>query len=146
MRQTATLAAAFLLLSCESSPTEPRSATLVVSTEKAAYSLSTDYGATPMLVNLGPDTIFAPMNEYVYVEKQTAGGWSARMPWFVVDGIDISFPVPPGDTLTALTMDFGYVSQEPGVYRFVFEVAYDSRGRRLIPETETATPPFELTP
>lgn len=147
IRSAAVVAAALLLPACDSTPTESsRSATLVVTTDKATYSLAADRAATPMLVNLGPDTIYAPMNEYVYVERRTAGGWADRMPWFVVDGSSVSFPVAPGDTLTALSMSFGYVGERPGVYRFVFEVAYDPNGRRLVPWTESASPPFELTP
>jgi hypothetical protein len=32
------------------------------------------------------------------------------------------------------------------VYRFVFEVAFDSLGRRLVPEEQRVSHPFELTP
>ena len=43
-------------------------------------------------------------------------------------------------------MDFAYVNREAGVYRFVFEVAYDSLGRHLIPCDQSSSAPFELTP
>ena len=146
-RAAAGVVAALLVLACGSTPTEPaRSATLEVTTDKAVYSLGADMGATPMLVNLGPDTVYAPMSEYVYVEKQTAGGWTGGTPWFTVDGVGDSFPVPPGDTLVAWAMSFGYVNREPGVYRFVFVVAHDPRGSRLVPEAGRVSAPFELTP
>ncbi len=43
-------------------------------------------------------------------------------------------------------MDFGYIDQEPGRYRFVFEVALDSLGRTLLPYSETRSAPFEVRP
>ena len=39
-----------------------------------------------------------------------------------------------------------YVGRRPGFYRFLFEVAYDSLGQRLVPETARASPPFEVRP
>jgi hypothetical protein len=87
------------------------------------------------------------MNEYVYVERLVDGRWQDRRPWFAVDGLGISFPVPAGDSLVAaIPMGFGYVDRQPGFYRFLFEVAFDSLGRRLVPGAERASPPFELRP
>jgi hypothetical protein len=68
------------------------------------------------------------------------------MPWFVVDGATLSFPVVPGDSLVALPMDFDYVGRRPGIYRFLFEVALDPHGRRLVPEQDRVSKPFELRP
>ena len=133
-------------VACNSAPTASRPVELLVRTDKAQYSLATDNGAAPVLVNLGPGSVFAPMNEYVYVERLAAGGWQDRHPWFAVDGVGISFRIGPGDSLAALPMNFAYVDHQPGTYRFVFEVALDSLGRRLAPEPQRVSPPFVLTP
>lgn len=120
---------------------------LRVTSDKRQYSLASDQAAIPTLVNLGPAVVYAPMNEYVYVEHFEAGRWQDRRPWFAVDGVGISFPIPAGDSLVAaIPMGFGYVNRQPGVYRFLFEVAMDSLGRRLVPEAQRASPPFELRP
>jgi hypothetical protein len=42
-------------------------------------------------------------------------------------------------------MDFDYVNNRAGLYRFVFVVALDPDGRHLLPEIERVSPPFELT-
>jgi hypothetical protein len=136
-------------LACHGSPpTAPTAPTarLLVQSDKTQYSLASDRGATPLLVNLGPDRVYAPMNEYVYVERFAGGKWQDRHPWFAVDGVGISFPIRAGDTLTAWAMRFGYVGDQVGTYRFVFEVAFDSLGRQLVPEAQRTSPPFELTP
>ncbi len=86
------------------------------------------------------------MNEFVYVERFSDGEWGNRHAWFSVDGVGISFPVAPGDSLVALPMDFAYVAERPGIYRFVFEVALDPKGHRLVPEPERVSDPFELQP
>lgn len=135
-----------LIWACNSTPTEPPSATLVITTEKSVYSVKDDYGATPMLINLGPDTVYGPMSEYVYVEKYLDGAWVNRQPWFTVDGIGVSFPVAPNDTLRAITMGFGYVGRSPGTYRFVFYLAYDPKGRRPVPEALRVSAAFDLIP
>jgi hypothetical protein len=117
---------------------------LLVRTDKRVYSLAVDREARITLVNQGPVTIYAPMNEYVYVEQWDGDEWINRRPWFAVDGVGISFPVVPGDSL-AEAMDFRYVNNQAGTYRFLFEVALDPRGRRLVPEADRASEPFELT-
>ena len=96
------------------------------------------------MVSLGPAGVYAPMNEYVYVERFEAGHWGDRHPWFAVDGVGISFLVRAGDSLSARPMSFAYVDRQPGVYRFVFEVAFDSLGRHLVPEAQRVSAPFEL--
>jgi hypothetical protein len=120
-------------------------AELLVRTDKPAYSLAVDRAATATLFNQGPVSIYAPMNEYVYVERWSGNGWIDRTPWFAVDGTGLSFPIGPGDSLAALPMDFGYVNNRAGVYRFVFEVALDPNGRQLLPESQRVSQPFELT-
>jgi hypothetical protein len=125
--------------------TEPSVAALLVRTDKPVYSLAVDRAATPTLVNQGSRQIYAPMNEYVYVERWSGNGWIDRSPWFVVDGLGVSFPIAPGDSLVALPMDFGYVSNRVGRYRFVFEVALDPKGHRLVPEDERVSEAFEVT-
>jgi hypothetical protein len=104
-----------------------------------------DEAAQPTLVNLGTVPIYAPMNEYVYVERWSGENWIDRIPWFVVDGNGASFPIAPGDSLAALPMDFDYINNLAGIYRFVFEVALDPNGRHLVPEADRVSQPFEIT-
>jgi hypothetical protein len=131
---------------CHDTPTGPGTVVLQVQADKAEYSLASDNGATALLVNLGPATVYAPMNEYVYVEKLEAGQWRDRHPWFFVDGVGVSFAVGAGDSLGGPQMSFDYVSRQPGTYRFVFEVAFDSVGRRIVPEAQRVSAPFALNP
>jgi hypothetical protein len=128
-----------------SEPSELRLAELLVRTDKPSYSLAVDYGARPTLINRSSFPIYAPMNEYVYVEQWSDNGWVNRTPWFAVDGSSLSFPVAPGDSLTGPEMSFGYVNNRAGFYRFVFEVALDPHGRMLVPEEERASETFEVT-
>ena len=118
---------------------------LLVKTDKPVYSLSVDVEARVTLVNQGPVQVYAPMNEYVYVEQWSDDGWINRSPWFTIDGVGVSFPVAPGDSLTSPPMSFGYVNRRAGIYRFVFEVALDRSGRPLVPEEQRASAPFEVT-
>ncbi len=134
------------LLACHNAPTALPSVQLLVRSDKPQYSLASDVEARTELVNLGPAVVYAPMNEYVYVERFEGGRWQDRHPWFAVDGIGISFPVDVGDTLSGFSMSFAYVDRRPGVYRFVFEVAFDSLGHHLVPEAQRVSPSFELTP
>lgn len=134
------------LAGCSSSgPSGLQVPDLLVSTDKAVYSLAVDQAAQPTLVNQGTVPIYAPMNEYVYVERWSGEDWIDRMPWFVVDGHGPSFPVAPGDSLAALPMDFSYVDNLAGIYRFVFEVALDPNGRHPLPEADRVSQPFEIT-
>lgn len=118
---------------------------LLVKTDKSTYSLSLDLEAQVTLINQGPVQIYAPMNEYVYVEQWSDNRWINRRPWFAIDGSTPSFPVAPGDSLTSPPMSFGYVNRTAGTYRFIFEVALDQFGRRLIPEEQRVSQPFEVT-
>lgn len=118
---------------------------VLIATDKSVYSLSVDVEARVTLINQGPLPIYAPMNEYVYVEQRSDNGWINRSPWFVVDGLGPSFPVAPGDSLTSPPMSFGYVNRRAGTYRFVFEVALDRFGRQLVPEEQRVSAPFEVT-
>lgn len=133
-------------LACGTGPDEDPVIQLVVRTDKPVYSLATDNAAIPTLVNQGNVPLYAPMNEYVYVQRLLNGRWGPLQPWFVVDGIGPSFPVLPGDSLVALEMSFDYVGNRPGTFRFLFELAFDRNGRRLVPEPLRATPAFELRP
>ena len=134
------------VMSCGTTgPNDLRMAQLLVRTDKPAYSLALDRAARATLVNQGSISIYAPMNEYVYVEQWSGDRWINRLPWFAVDGNGVSFTIAPGDSLAALPMDFGYINNRAGVYRFVFEVALDPEGRHLLPEAERVSPPFELT-
>ena len=118
---------------------------LTVSSDRSVYSLATDSGAEPILVNRGSVRVYLPMNEYVFVQRFEAGAWSEPRPWFAIDGMGISFALEPGDTLRSLAMNFGYVASTPGVYRFIFEIAKDPKGRELLSESQRISPPFELT-
>jgi hypothetical protein len=138
--------ALFGALACGTGPDETPVVQLLVRTDKAVYSVAADGAARTTLVNQGSRSIYAPMNEYVYVQRLLNGWWGEPQPWFVVDGLGLSFPVVPGDSLVALPMDFAYVGNRPGIYRFIFEVAFDSKGRRLVPEPLRVSPPFELRP
>jgi len=118
---------------------------LTVLTDQSTYSLTTDSTAEPLLINRGSVRIYLPMNEYVAVQRFEAGAWSEPRPWFAVDGIGISFSLEPGDTLRSWPMDFRYVDRTPGVYRFIFEIAKDPKGREILSEAQRISPPFELT-
>jgi hypothetical protein len=132
-------------VACATGP-DDRVLQLLVRTDKALYSLATDNAAAVTLVNQGTMSIYAPMNEYVYVQRFQDGEWWEPMPWFFVDGATPSFPVVPGDSLVAWPMDFDYVGRRPAIYRFLFEVALDPHGRRLVPEQDRVSKPFELRP
>jgi len=118
---------------------------LTVLSDRSVYSLATDRGAVPILINRGSVQVYLPMNEYVAVQRFELGAWSEPRPWFAVDGIGISFALEPGDTLRSLAMNFGYVGSTPGVYRFIFEIAKDPNGRQILSEALRVSPPFELT-
>src|SRR4051794_9493870 len=74
-------------LACHDAPTALPSVQLLVRSDKLKYSLAADVEAKTELVNLGPAVVYAPMNEYVSVERFDAGRWQDRHPWFAVDGI-----------------------------------------------------------
>ena len=118
---------------------------LTVSSDRSVYSLATDRGAVPILINRGSVRVYLPMNEYVAVQRFELGAWSEPRPWFAVDGIGISFALEPGDTLRSFAMNFGYVAGTPGVYRFIFEIARDPNGHQRLSESLRVSPPFELT-
>jgi hypothetical protein len=133
------------VLGCDDSTGLPE-ASLRVRADKLEYSLDSDNAATAVLVNLGPTVVYAPMNEYVYVERYQSGRWGDRRGWFSVDGTSTSFPIHPGDSLVAWPMAFTYVDNRPGVYRFLFEVAFDPSGRRLVHESQRSSASFQLRP
>ena len=137
---------AVLALSCNNPTGGSGSVTLVVQTDKSTYSLTLDTAAQTLLINRGSVRVYAPMNEYVAVQRFQDGVWGAAQPWFTVDGAGISFPIMPGDTLRALPMDFAYVGDAPGHYRFVFEIARDSLGHQILAEDQRVSPSFELQP
>jgi len=118
---------------------------LSVLTDHSTYSLASDQGAEPILINNGSVPVYLPMNVYVTVQRFEAGAWSEPRAWFTVDGIGISFPLEPKDTLQSGPMDFRYVDRTPGVYRFIFEIATDPSGRGRLSEAQRISPPFELT-
>jgi hypothetical protein len=139
------LAAAAATAGCDRDPAAPADTTVVVRTDKPAYSLATDAAARTVLVNLGPGAVHAPMGTYVFVERRVDGRWQDRRAWFIVDGTGPSFAIQPGDSVVALSMQFGYVDHSPGVYRFIFDIAHDDRGRHRLPESQRASEPFLLT-
>ena len=140
------LSASLAALGCESTgAVDLRGAELLVRSDKPSYSLAVDHAARPTLINQGPAPIYAPMNEYVYVEQWSENGWINRTAWFAVDGSTPTLTIAPGDSLTAPAMDFSYVDGRAGTYRFIFEVAYDPHGRHLVAEEDRASEPFQLT-
>lgn len=80
------------------------------------------------------------------LERFRNGQWENGIAWFVVDGEGVSFPLAPGDSLQAFPLSFGYVENQPGTYRFVFEVALDSLGINVLDYSLTRSAPFELRP
>ena len=145
-RLLAILLAITALIGCGSTgPSGLPAPDLVVKTDKPVYSLSVDVEAHVTLINTGSVQIYAPMNEYVFVEQWSDNGWINRSPWFAIDGVGPSFPVAPGDTLSSPAMSFGYVNRRAGTYRFVFEVALDRFGRQLVPEEQRVSEPFQVT-
>ena len=144
-RMLPTLLAVTTFIGCGStSPSALTTPDLVVKTDKSVYSLSEDVEAHVSQVNPGPLQIYAPMNEYVFVEEWSENGWINRQPWFAVDGFGPSFPVAPGDTLQSPAMSFGYIGRRAGVYRFVFHVTLDRLGRQLVPEEQRVSKSFEV--
>jgi hypothetical protein len=145
--RTVSIAAASLavIAACSDSTGSTGAIELTVLSDHSAYSLATDSAAEPILINRGSVRVYLPMNEYVAVQRFEAGAWSEPRPWFAVDGVGISFPLEPGDTLRSLGMTFGYVASTPGVYRFIFEIAKDPNGRQKLSESLRVSPPFELT-
>ena len=139
------VAASLAIAACTAPTGSTGTIELTVVTDRATYSLATDSAAEPFLINSGSAPVYLPMNEYVAVQRFEAGAWSEPRPWFAVDGIGISFPLEPGDTLRSLSMDFRYVDRTPGVYRFIFEIAKDPKGREILSEAQRISPPFELT-
>jgi hypothetical protein len=137
---------AIVVLSCNGPTGVSGSVSLLVQTDKSTYSLATDTAAEPLLINQGSVPVYAPMNEYVAVQQLQNGGWTQAKPWFSVDGAGISFRIMPGDTLRALPMDFAYVGDAPGRYRFIFEIARDSLGHQIVAENQRVSPPFDLEP
>lgn len=127
------LSIVLLTVACTTGPSEGVSVNLLVRSDKAVYSLAADHSAQLVLHNRGDRSVFLPMNEYVAVEHLEAGGWGEGIVWFTVDGVGISFRLSPGDSLVGHPMDFRYIDQQPGQYRFVFEVALDSLGHELVP-------------
>lgn len=125
---------------------EPGAVQLEITTDKPVYSAAADSGATPILANVGQDTVYALMGEWVYLEKLVDDEWTFAAVWFVYDGATWSFPVAPGTTRHAPMMRFGYVGKRPGTYRFVFVLAYDPEMRHLLPKEQRVSPPFELKP
>lgn len=133
------------VVACSTGPTDEGAVDLLVRSDKPSYSLSADQSAVPLLINRGRP-VYLPMNEYVAVEHLVEGTWQQGVVWFSVDGDGVSFRLDSGDSVDAMPMDFGYIDQEPGRYRFVFEVALDSLGRTLLPYSETRSAPFEVRP
>jgi len=144
LRAVAVLAASTLLFACDL--LEPETVRIRITSDRAVYSAAVDTAATPILANIGRDTVYVVMGEYVYAERRFGGKWYHANSWFVVDGTGPSFPVAPGDTLRASAMRFSYVGKEPGTYRFVFVVAYDRDMRRLLPKEMRVSKPFQLKP
>jgi len=146
-RSVFSAAAMVAVLAACSTPTATNGAIeLSVQSDKNVYHLTTDEAAEPILINRGSVAVYLPMNEYVAVQRLENGMWSEPRPWFAVDGIGISFAVGVGDTLWSLPMDFRYVGNTPGVYRFIFDVARDSTGREPVTESLRVSPSFELRP
>jgi hypothetical protein len=134
------------VVACSTSPTDEGAVELLVRSDKPAYSLTVDHSAVPLLINRSGRPVYLPMNEYVAVEHLAEGTWQQGVVWFTVDGDGVSFRLDPGDSLAAEPMDFLYVDREPGQYRFVFEVALDSQGRRRLLSSATRSAPFEVRP
>ena len=124
-------------------PNQDSLADLLIRTDKPAYSKSLDSGVRITLVNQGAFQVYAPMGEYVHIEQWSENGWINRGPWFFVDGIG-SLQVPPGDSLIPLPMNLDYIDRA-GTYRFIFQLAFDPHGRRLIPGDERVSNEFQVT-
>jgi hypothetical protein len=135
-----------VVMACSTGPTDEEAAELLVRSDKPSYSLSVDHSAVPLLINRSGRPVYLPMNEYVAVEHLVEGVWQQGVVWFTVDGIGASFRLDSGDSLATDTMDFAYIDREPGQYRFVFQVALDSKGGPRLPYSATRSPPFEVRP
>jgi len=139
------IAATVAIAACSDPTSSTGRIELAVLSDQSVYSLATDQAAVPILINRGSVRVYLPMNEYVAVQRFEAGAWSAPLPWFAVDGVGDSFSLEPGATLRSLPMNFGYVASTPGVYRFIFEIAQDPKGRQVLSESQRVSLPFELT-
>jgi hypothetical protein len=149
MSPTARLLSALLALTAVSGcgSTDPSALTtpeLLVETDKSGYSFSADADVQVTLINQGPLPIYAPMDQYVFVEQWSDNGWINRSGWFFIDGFGPTFSIAPGDTLLSPSMSLQYLNRA-GTYRFIFAVTVDRLGRQLIPEEQRVSEPFTVT-
>jgi hypothetical protein len=127
-----------------SEPNQDLLVDLVVRTDKPVYSLAVDEAAVVTLFNLGTRRLYVPMGEYVHIQQWGGDSWINSMPWFFIDGYTLSLKIEPGDSLVALPMDFGYVGNRAGYYRFMFYASPDPQLRTFVPEAKRVAE-FQLT-
>ena len=115
----------------------------VIQTDKSVYSLSTDTHAGTSLTNEGPKPLYLSY-DFASVERLENGKWTSIGPWIAADGVCPTFAVQPGATTSVPEMRFAYVGNQPGTYRFLYNVTRDPAGKHLLEESRRASPPFEL--
>ena len=135
------------IVGCHSDVLDNPPVNLTVRNDKPVYSLAADQFARAVLINRGPATVYLRVTgEYVVAEKFRGGLWRDPRAYFTTDGIGISVPIAPGDSINGYDMDFAYVDNAPGTYRFRFFVFEDPDTRNLVPASKSAGPAFELRP
>jgi len=114
---------------------------LIVATDKAEYSLTTDSVARVTLTNRSDRVVYLPMASYLVYERLRDGEWRDPFAWFVVDGIGRSFSLDPGAAVTdELQLQF-YLPDQPGIYRFRYLAYADPVVRSLLPIEERVSQP-----
>ena len=142
----ALVCAATLTLGCGEPSGIPSGYHLVISSDKTAYSISTDSSAYITMENQSDRPVFLPMDSYVVYERLVDGQWRDAFAWFVVDGNGRSFPLAAGARHTDELQLWFYLTDRPGTYRFRYFAYADSAVRQLLPLEERVSKSFELRP
>lgn len=145
-RRSQALAVALALCACGENPAAPVHYDLAVTTDKPAYSLSTDSVASITLTNRSDRPVFLPMDSYVVYERLLNDEWTDAYAWFVVDGVGRSFPLAAGDAITDQLPLWFYLAGQPGTYRLRYFIYADPGVGELLPVDGRVSAPFTLGP
>ena len=143
-RWTGALAVSLAVSGCDGPVGPADRLDLVVSTDKAEYSLAADSVSRVTLTNRSDRAVYLPMSTYVVYETLRDGVWQDALPWFGVDGVGISFPLSPGESRGDDLSLRVYLPDQPGTYRFRYFAYADARLRFLIPVEERVSPPITI--
>lgn len=135
-----------LLRACSADPVGTGERRLAVSTDRPAYSLSSDSVAAITLHNASEGAIYLPMGGYVLYERRVNGAWVDARTRFTVDGVGTSIRIAPGATQVDQLPLWFYLRGTPGTYRVRYLAYEDDRLRRLVPSEERVSAPFPVSP